>query len=396
MNKFRVKSKILMGIPIVCIFFSGFSFLPTPYFLLVNIGIIMGVFCQIHRINFLSQEFGLGILWVLFFYFYYRFYKAPDLPDGWVGGIDLEAFLRNSTNLLSVFLIIALERSSSRKVKVLSCLPMGMLAFASLNTIFTLIKLEPPYYGRTYSFMLDIVYNSPGTTILGSMLSIYLIAFKKGFQNISKIFWILLVLALGFGSWISVLFTARTFFLVLILAILLLIAINGVQTFKLGLDKYLLFLAFFSFGSLLIFYMNGDFLIRTMERLKTGDYSEKLLHHKDYFAQVRNSFWQYPRSTFTYPWHFWFHSFLPDVHRTSGPYTLLVAALIVIGTYVKSFWNSYQKTELGRESSIFLILFIPYLLTTIPWESSESQMLVLFAGVSAIVISDRKKVSHSV
>ncbi|OCC30885.1 O-antigen polymerase [Leptospira interrogans serovar Canicola] len=47
-----------------------------------------------------------------------------------------------------------------------------MFVFAIINSIATLVYLEPPYYGKAYHFFYKMEYNSPGITILASMLPI--------------------------------------------------------------------------------------------------------------------------------------------------------------------------------------------------------------------------------
>ncbi|KPZ77469.1 hypothetical protein APS47_09705 [Leptospira kirschneri serovar Mozdok] len=68
--------------------------------------------------------------------------------------------------------------------------------------------------------------------------------------------------------------------------------------------------------------------------------------------------------------------------------------------YVYSFFifiialkNSLKKDHRSFRYFHFYICFIPYLMTTIPWESSESQMMVLFTGLGALITTVDDKAS---
>ncbi|EMO30274.1 hypothetical protein LEP1GSC170_6229 [Leptospira interrogans serovar Bataviae str. HAI135] len=75
--------------------------------------------------------------------------------------------------LFSFFIIFALPSLEQKKLFFIG-IALGMFVFAIINSIATLIYLEPPYYGNAYHFFYKMEYNSPGITILASMLPIVL------------------------------------------------------------------------------------------------------------------------------------------------------------------------------------------------------------------------------
>ncbi|EMO07722.1 hypothetical protein LEP1GSC137_4232 [Leptospira borgpetersenii str. Noumea 25] len=61
-----------------------------------------------------------------------------------------------------------------------------MLLFAIINSAATVVYLESPYYGKAFHFFYKIKYNSPGITILASMLPIVLFCFNGYLLKINK------------------------------------------------------------------------------------------------------------------------------------------------------------------------------------------------------------------
>jgi hypothetical protein len=142
----------------------------------------------------------------------------------------------------------------------------------------------------------------------------------------------------------------------------------------------------------LVSYSNITLLVRIKDRILYGEYMVKAQHTIDYWSQVKNGFWIYPKAEFSLKENNWFHNFFFDVHRTSGPVTAIIAYTIFLLTFGLSVINVFRKTYYAKELLVLYVSFFPYLYTSIPWESSENQMTTFYAGITAMILKDRKKV----
>ncbi|MCW7493183.1 DUF1229 domain-containing protein [Leptospira sp. 2 VSF19] len=242
----------------------------------------------------------------------------------------------------------------------------------------TLITADPPYYGRAYEFFTGSRVNSPGTTLLASFSSLLLLGFL-GDKNVKekRLLYFLLGISILISLSISYIFIARTYFFVLAIGTVFVVIRYASET------KNLSFLFYFVFVVISILISVFEFLLPEdlSDRIVNGVYSRKIQHSIDYFSQIGQNFFIYPKSHLILD-EFWFHNFFSDVHRSSGPYAAIFAYGAVFLTFLSIFVN-WRKRYI-KSLLIITLLFIPYLLTSIPWESSEYQILVLFAGFTLL------------
>lgn len=367
------------------------SKLPIPKlsFLLLGIGIysfkisiLVATLCSLHFIyNFKFKNLKLitlifALLWLSFLILYFLHFRLPIFPKDFNGDISFEVYAVRSIPIL-LFVLVSLQiRSKSIFLNLIFLFSLGMLTHAILNTVATLLYVEPPYYGKAREFFTGSTVNSPGTTLLASFSSLLLIGFvgDQQVKNPSSI--LFLLIATGVISFfVSIVFVARTYFFIIILGIAF-VSIRII--FRTKGSPLLLFL--FSFSMLLLIFIYNSLIPESItERILNGVYSIKIQHTIDYFGQVSKNFFIYPKSNLVYE-EYWFHNFFYDVHRSSGPYTAIVA----YGIFGVTILNLLMNIERKYSKSLFIVflLFIPYLLTTIPWESSEYQILGLYAGVT--------------
>jgi hypothetical protein len=303
-------------------------------------------------------------------------FRLPFFPDDFNGDISFEVYVVRLIPIL-LFVIVSLQlRSKNTFLNLIFIFSLGMLTHAILNTISTIFYLDPPYYGKVREYFTGTIVNSPGTTLLASFSSLLLVGFV-GDQRIKnpRLLLMLLILTGAISLSISLVFVARTYFFIILLGIFL-VSIRYILQKK-G-SPFVLFLFSLSLFFLILIY---DFLIpvNLKERIIGGVYSIKIQHTIDYFDQISKDFFIYPKSHLTYG-EYWFHNFFYDVHRSSGPYTALIAYGIIGATLLNLFVNFGKQYT--KSLFIIFLLFLPYLLTTIPWESSEYQILALFAGVT--------------
>ncbi|EKO88301.1 PF06797 family protein [Leptospira interrogans serovar Grippotyphosa str. 2006006986] len=330
------------------------------------------------------------LLVISFLLAYFFFYKTPNMPQHLDGKLNPILYVFKAfPTLFSFFIIFALPSLKQKKLFFIG-IALGMFVFAIINSIATLVYLEPPYYGKAYHFFYKMEYNSPGITILASMLPIVLFCFngyllkidkKLKWQNIFFIFVFLISL------FISFLFSARTFFFLIIANIIILVLIRLWKIYSIpnkGIYyKFIIgFLILFVSCSSIYFFLKETYI---GQRIMNGIYSEKLNHHVDYWNTVKKDFFIYPKITIGSEYTFWYHNIFFDSHKTSGPITALILYIYSVFTFLISLKKSLKRDYRSFRYFHFYICFIPYLMTTIPWESSESQMVALFAGLGALI-----------
>ena len=127
------------------------------------------------------------------------------------------------------------------------------------------------------------------------------------------------------------------------------------------------------------------------DRILNGTYTVKMQHTTDYWMQISKNFFIYPKAEYNHSEHSWFHNYFYDVHRTSGPITAILTYSFFIFVLTISIKNYFSKTFYGKELLLLYIAFFPYLYTSIPWESSEHQMITFFSGMTAMILTDKKK-----
>jgi hypothetical protein len=333
-----------------------------------------------------------GTLWVLFFLSYYKFFIPPDLPWGRIP-LDFYRYFQVAIQIILIYHLILSLNEIKDAIRLVFAVSLGMMIFALSNMYFTISLLDPPYYGKAYHSIHKFVYNSPGTTILGSMLPIVMISFWKKGDFILSTYNIMLFTSIIGCIGISIVFTARTPILILVIATILKVTFENFKINKKFILYSLLSICVLIIASYLMTLIFSEYANTLFNRLVYGDYSEKIGHHIDYWNQIKENFYIYPVSFHRNHYHYWFHNFFFDNHRTSGPITAIISYLIFSLAFIKSSIDLYLKKEYGKEIFILFILFIPFLITTIPWESSESQMIGLYAGITALIF--RNKVSKS-
>ncbi|WP_061249432.1 DUF1229 domain-containing protein [Leptospira alstonii] len=321
---------------------------------------------------------------------YFFFYRIPVIPKYIDGKLHPIIYAFKAFPVLFSFLIIFALPNAKQKEFFFIGIALGMFLLAIINSIATFVYLDPPYYGKAFHFFNKAEYNSPGVTILASILPIvlfclngYLFDIKK--KSRWKHLFFLIILSVSIS--ISFLFNARTFFYIIILNVFF---ITAIQLWKLfftsSLNKVykvivaLLSVSFLSF----IFYI---FLQDTQigQRILHGEYSIKLKHYIDYWNAVKDGFFIYPKISIENNGTFWYHNVFFDSHKTSGPITALILYVYSFFIFVIVCINSFRGNHRSIRYFHFYVCLIPYLITTIPWESSEPQMMALFSGLGALI-----------
>jgi hypothetical protein len=349
------------------------------------------------RINIILNKpkviFGL-MLWIFILVLYYSLYIPPLPPEGWDNmNIEFWSYFLKSSQVILAYAIISTEKKQMTQFVMLMFISLGMLFFALLTSVFTLIYLDPPYYGKALHPFHKVIMNSPGTTILGGIASITMLSFLTE-KNYKLIDFILIAILVTFlGILISFLYSARTLFLVFaILSITrAILYLHDMGLNSISRNKYFLSISILVTLFLFITYSNIPLLVRIKDRILYGEYMVKVQHSLDYWSQIKNSFWIYPKAEFTYRYNNWFHNFFFDIHRTSGPITAIAGYILLIYTFGISIRNMFRRTYLGRELLVLYITFFPYLYTSIPWESGENQMITFYAALTAMILSDKKE-----
>ncbi|EMJ93154.1 DUF1229 domain-containing protein [Leptospira alstonii] len=336
-----------------------------------------------------SSALALALI-ISFLLAYFFFYRTPVMPEHIDGKLyPISYAFKAFPVLFSFFIIFALPNAKQKEFFFIG-IAFGMFLFAIINSIATFVYLDPPYYGKAFHFFNKAEYNSPGITILASILPIvlfclngYLFDIKK--KSRWKHLFFLIILSVSIS--ISFLFNARTFFYIIILNVFF---ITAIQLWKLfftsSLNKVykvivaLLSVSFLSF----IFYI---FLQDTQigQRILHGEYSIKLKHYIDYWNAVKDGFFIYPKISIENNGTFWYHNVFFDSHKTSGPITALILYVYSFFIFVIVCINSFRGNHRSIRYFHFYVCLIPYLITTIPWESSEPQMMALFSGLGALI-----------
>ncbi|TGL98124.1 DUF1229 domain-containing protein [Leptospira barantonii] len=336
------------------------------------------------------------ILISLFLYLYYLFYKIPVMPAHIDGSIQKIGYLLKALPVLLSYLIVFALPDRKQKERFFTGIAFGMLLFAVVNSVATLIYLDPPYYGRAFHYFHKTEYNSPGITILASMLPLVLFCFGGYLFEITKTWerekiFFLVVLLINIS--ISYLFSARTFFFIIAGNVFVLILIRLWNFFSIS-SKSIYYKVGIGFLALFLFVLSVYCFLKFTyigQRVMTGVYSEKINHHIDYWQTIQNGFFVYPKITIGASFTFWYHNVFFDAHKTSGPYTALILYSYAIFILVLAIRNSFLKISSSKYYLHFYLCFIPYLVTTIPWESSESQMMTLFAGLGALILTAKNE-----
>jgi hypothetical protein len=377
--------KFIRRIPLISAFIFGIGSLnwKLNLFVFALICLYLGYNSSIPGINFSLTV--ISTLWSIFLVFYFYFYIPPFIEKIQSANLNSFDYFQSSFILLGSVSVFSFMKSLDLSKNILISFSLGMFLTATLNVIYTFVNVEPPYYGKAYHWYFHIVYNSPGSTILASFLSLVLFTFKNKLNSrfiniLSYIFWA--------GSiFISTFFMARLFYLISIYFFILyfILFFDGHYIYSSS-KKYKWFTIYFIIGIVfLFFYQDNDFITNIINRLKYGDYTEKFFHHRDYWIQVSNNFWIYPVSYYNYHYVNWFHSFIPDTHRTSGPYTAIIAFLLVFLPFLRALYSLKVKENYSKEKFLLYALMLPFLFTTIPWESSEPQVLIFYAMVTAFI-----------
>jgi hypothetical protein len=118
------------------------------------------------------------VLWANFIILYYLLYIPPLPPEGWDNmNIEFWTYFLKSCKVILAFCIISIQKNQRIQFNMLLSISLGMLFFAGLTSVFTLLYLDPPYYGKALHPFYKVVMNSPGSTILGGIASILVISF---------------------------------------------------------------------------------------------------------------------------------------------------------------------------------------------------------------------------
>lgn len=323
-------------------------------------------------------------LWILFFISYYFFYIPPDLPWGRIPLDFFEYSLKCSIPLV-LMLLIALTSKEKFEFQVLISISLGMISIATANLFFTWIYLDPPYYGKALHAIHKVITNSPGNTLLGMFLPITMISFWNGPKNQSVLYSISTAIAILLSLFISIFFSARTPVLMLILAVFIKLCLL-ISYKRINLQKpiFIYGILFLITIIILIIKLNNSFVDSLIYRLINGNYNTKFIHHFDYWVQVSKKFWIYPVASFSMP-ESYFHNFFYDTHRTSGPVPAIIAFLILFISLFLGIFRIKRKHIFVSNVLLLLILLIPVLMTTIPWEYSESQILTFYSVITVMI-----------
>lgn len=331
----------------------------------------------------LYSYFG-GINWLLFLFFYYNDFDAYLNPTN-REPLNSENFTIFSIKLLLAFSVITIYRRISFTSILLLIFSFGMFCFAIANTLTTIIYLNPPFYGKAMHVFYRIVYNSPGTTILVSVLPLVFVSYSnEKWLSSFRLELIVLFLISALCLWVALIFEARTplFTLGLAFTALLFRRISwNKKAFFYGFSAILLLIAI---SFLLLNTIKHGNLNGLINRLTSQGFQDKFIHTTDYFSQISENFWIYPVSHS----YIWFHNFFFDAHRISGPLTAIFAYFTYLIPLYKCFKDMRLGTSQSKSNFILLMLFTPFLLTTIPFESPESQMTIFYACITAKILRE--------
>jgi hypothetical protein len=338
----------------------------------------------------IPSYFGI-FLWFLFIILYYFQYETPYMPEKINGKLDFFMYQLKAIPVLCIFILFVSTKSNIDKFHYLECISFGMLAIASINTIATLVHLDPPYYGRAWEFFSNGVMNSPGTTILASIPALLLLSFVNT-DKLKKFTYIyLLAITLVLGTIINLIFLARSFFfiifLILIFKIFFFILKSRTNGKTLIHKKSLIYIFISLFFLIIIIFLFRESIHLVINRIIHGDYMVKFLHTWEYFSLIKENFFIYPSSNYFRPEQFWFHNFFFDSHRTSGPFVAILAYIIFLFTGIKSLINLKRNRSDSRELFILFLSFFPILYTSIPWESSEYQLIFFYSALTGWIIN---------
>ena len=373
----------------ICAFFAGFGTIKLAITAFVAVGFCIWLLSNRFYNKLTRFSLLFFLLWITYLIFYALFYIPPIMVAAIDPRLDIYFHVLKSIPLVLLFLVVATFDTLNQKVMTLFFYSFGMFFFACMTTIFTLIYIDPPYYGRAMDWVRHVEMNSPGTTILAGILPILIISFfevdffRRSFMKIILIF--IIFISLG----ISILFTARSFLLLIPALIVFKLAfkLSRFRSLSVPLNKYILLfgviiITFVGF-SIKYWHLFETFLADSYGRIINGNYSIKILHHIDYWNQVKSDFFIYPHIILT-DGEFWFHNWIFDSHRTSGPLTAIIGYLIIFLTMIKVNLFVKRNWRINNGYALSFYFILPVLFTTIPWESPESQVLTFFAGLTAL------------
>lgn len=341
---------------------------------------------ELHKVLVLTSIF-------LFYIFYYIFYQIPVTPVEWkFTGID---FYGHSLRFLpALFTFVFLLTLHSRKYRELFLVSVGfgMMLFAVLMTIATVIHFDPPYYGKSFHFYDRTEGNSPGITVLANILPIAFLCFypKVYLTPLKNVFQSLFALALLFlGLYINYLFSARTFVFLIGINITLILAFQIFSYYRKGKQINLKTILVASVSTILVilftlFLLKDSFLIH---RILNQNFDVKIHHFLDYYANIKNGFFIYPKVDIEKSGTYWFHNVFFDAHRTSGPWTALSLYFYFAYTFVLAAYRTVKGDEIQqRYLHLYINIFLLFV-TCIPFESSESQLMVIFIGIGGLIVT---------
>jgi len=259
-------------------------------------------------------------------------------------------------------------------------------------TITTIRHLDPPYYGKTFHFYDRTIGNSPGTTILASMLPIiYFCLFPEAYLTPlkNKKVTLLFILIFSIGMYINYIFSARTFIYLMVLNIVIIFLLRIFFLYRTGKRINVKKITTF-FLVLICITLIGLYLLKDSHwvyRMLSQNFNPKIEHFRDYISTVSKGFFVYPKITIHPEATFWFHNVFFDTHRTSGPYTALVLYAYFLYTFFLTLVRGLKGDLISlRYFHLYVNIFLIFI-TCIPFESSESQLMVIFFGIGALIVS---------
>lgn len=372
-KKIHLIIPFLVGVGFIHVWVTALLAIATSFFLLLRF--------KLRIINF--KEILMVSLWIIFFFLYFYNYVPPEIENKFIP-ISGKWYLINVVPVFLVCSLLVLAHDTWAKIEIIFAISAGMFVFAIANSLCTLVILKPPYYGRAYHSVHHYIYNSPGTTILGSILPLVMIAFYGFKLNQKKVYNIILSFAVFISILISLMFLARTTILMILFVVVLKFG-NSVfrGTNKVIRKKVIIGVVLLIFLVAIVFSLFSNYSSKLIDRFVNGLYLIKLQHQFDYWNQVTYDFWSYPKAGITMA-EVYFHNFFYDSHRTSGPFTAIISYIIYGFTIFNTFKLISIKSKLGIDFLNLLLLFSAFLFTTIPWESSESQMIALYACITLL------------
>ncbi|TGL56530.1 DUF1229 domain-containing protein [Leptospira ognonensis] len=330
---------------------------------------------------------------LLFYVFYYLFYQIPVTPIEWkFTGIDFYGHSLRFLPALFTFVFLLTLKSRNYREGFLVSVSLGMMVFAVLMTIATVIHFDPPYYGKSFHFYDRTEGNSPGITVLANILPIAFLCFHPEvyLTPLKNIFLSLFALALLFlGLYINYLFSARTFVFLIGINLTLILAFQFFSFYRKGIQiNFKIFLVASASALLLILFtlyaLKDSFLIH---RILNQNFDVKIHHFLDYFANIKNGFFIYPKVDTEKSATYWFHNVFFDAHRTSGPWTALTLYFYFAYTFVLAAYRTFKGDETQqRYLHLYINIFLLFI-TCIPFESSESQLMVIFIGIGGLIVT---------